>query len=109
MPIATASPEEGTSHLEFGTSLYRHDLERGVTETHDFGFDRVPGEFVFVPAAAEGAETDGWYMGLVIDAAAETTDLVLLSAADFTGPPQASHSGASPPSASYRARTQVSS
>jgi carotenoid cleavage dioxygenase len=44
---------------------------------------------VFVPAATEGGETDGWYMGLVINVDSDTTDLVLLSAADFAGPPVA--------------------
>jgi carotenoid cleavage dioxygenase len=44
---------------------------------------------VFVPRAAQGDETDGWYLGLVVNAAEETTDLVLLDAADFTGSPVA--------------------
>jgi carotenoid cleavage dioxygenase len=56
---------------------------------HDFGAGHFPGEFVFVPRAEQGSETDGWYMGLVINAAEETTDLVLLDAADFTGAPVA--------------------
>ena len=87
--IATASPEDLTDNLEFGTRLYRHDLLAGITEAHDFGDGHLPGEFVFVPAATEGGETDGWYMGLVINVDSDTTDLVLLSAADFAGPPVA--------------------
>jgi carotenoid cleavage dioxygenase len=71
------------------TRLFRHDLERGVVETRDFGPGRHPGEFVFVPRNAEGAEDDGWLVGLVVDLTNETTDLMILNADDFTGPPQA--------------------
>ncbi len=70
--------------------LYRHDLVEGGTQTHDFGTGRTPGEFVFVPREGGTAETDGWYIGLVIDMAAQTTDLVILDAADFLAPPVAS-------------------
>ena len=54
---------------------------------HDFGPGKVAGEFVFVPRGP--GETEGWLMGLVLDAAAEQTDLVILDAADFAGPPVA--------------------
>jgi carotenoid cleavage dioxygenase len=56
---------------------------------HDFGPGRHPGEFVFVPRGADGAEDDGWLIGLVVDMNDETTDLVILNADDFGGPPQA--------------------
>src|SRR3546814_14389469 len=69
--------------------LFRHDLENGTTETRDFGPDRHPGEFVFVPRSPEGAEDDGWLVGLVVNMNDETTDLVILNADDFMGPPQA--------------------
>ncbi|MFN4357166.1 carotenoid oxygenase family protein [Sphingopyxis alaskensis] len=71
------------------TRLFRHDLETGTTAIHDFGSGRHPGEFVFVPRKAAGAEDDGWLIGLVVDMNDETTDLVILNADDFTGPPQA--------------------
>lgn len=71
------------------TRLFRHDLERGTTETRDFGPARHPGEFVFVPRDASGAEDDGWLIGLVVDMNRETTELVILNADDFGGPPQA--------------------
>ena len=71
------------------TRLYRHDLEKRTTETRDFGAGRHPGEFVFVPRGAQGAEDDGWLIGLVVDMTSETTDLVILNADDFSGPPQA--------------------
>lgn len=69
--------------------LIRHDLETGKRARHEFGAQRYPGEFVFVPAHAGAAEDEGWLMGYVIDAAAQTTDLVIIDARDFSGKPQA--------------------
>lgn len=69
--------------------LYRHDLETGDRQVHDFGAGRYPGEFVFVPAHAAAAEDEGWLIGLVVDLPAETTDLVILDARDFAGAPVA--------------------
>ncbi len=71
------------------TRLFRHDLQSGTTEARDFGSGRHPGEFVFVPRRASGAEDDGWLIGLVIDMNREATELVILNADDFGGPPQA--------------------
>ena len=79
----------GPSALLNGSQLYKHDLESGAREVHDFGAGQVPGEFVFVPRHADAAENDGWLMGYVINVAADTTDLVILNADDFTGKPQA--------------------
>ncbi len=88
--LTMALPERDTTEMTIAdTRLYRHDMVEGVTEMHDFGAGQFPGEFVFVPRAAQGDETDGWYLGLVVNAAEETTDLVLLDAADFTGSPVA--------------------
>ncbi|HWK36479.1 carotenoid oxygenase family protein [Sphingomonas sp.] len=70
--------------------LYKHDLDAGTRQTHDFGEGRYPGEFVFVAAAPDAAEDDGWLIGLVVDLPHETTDLVILNARDFDGPAQAS-------------------
>jgi carotenoid cleavage dioxygenase len=69
--------------------LIRHDLETGKRALHEFGAQRHPGEFVFVPAHAGAAEDEGWLMGYVIDARAQTTDLVIINARDFSGKPQA--------------------
>ncbi len=70
--------------------IYRFDLETGTRQVRDFGPGKVAGEFVFVPRSADAAEGDGWIMGYVIDTAAETTDLVILDAADITSEPVAS-------------------
>ena len=70
--------------------LYRYDVTTGERTQHDFGPGRVPGEFVFVPRGDDAPEGEGWVMGYVIDRAAETTDLVILDAADIAAPPVAS-------------------
>lgn len=88
--LTMALPERDTTEMTIAdTRLYRHDMVEGGTQVHDFGAGHFPGEFVFVPRAEQGGETDGWYMGLVINAAEETTNFVLLDAADFTGAPVA--------------------
>ena len=72
-----------------GAGLLKHDLETGTRQVHSFGPDKHPGEFVFVPAGADAAEDEGWLIGLVIDLADETTELVILDAQDFEGEPVA--------------------
>jgi carotenoid cleavage dioxygenase len=79
----------GPDAFSIGTRLYKHDLVAGTREVHDFGAGMVPGEFVFVPRAADAPEGDGWLMGYVIDTRTETTELAILDATDFTAPPVA--------------------
>ncbi len=71
------------------THLIKHDLLNRTRQVHEFGAQRYPGEFVFVPRHAQAAEDDGWLMGLVINMANETTDLVIINSHDFSGPAQA--------------------
>ena len=82
-----AIPEDGNAQFIGATKLYKHDLETGTRHVHDFGPGRHPGEFVFVPAGPDAAEDEGWMVGLVIDKAAETTDLVMLDARNFEDAP----------------------
>jgi 8'-apo-carotenoid 13,14-cleaving dioxygenase len=71
------------------SKLFKHDMTIATRIVHDFGSGRIPGEFVFVPKAVSDAEDDGWLMGYVINVAEQTTDLVILDAANFAGDPQA--------------------
>jgi carotenoid cleavage dioxygenase len=87
---AIGLPEGGDPSFLNAQPLYRHDLKTGARQVHDFGQDRIPGEFVFVPRGDDAPEGDGWMMGYVIDAVKETTDLVILDAMDITKPPVAS-------------------
>lgn len=87
---AVGLPEAFTPQVVGASHLFKHDLQTGERQRHDFGAGHAPGEFVFVPRHASSAEDDGWLVGLVIHAAADATDLVVLDAARFDGPPVAS-------------------
>ncbi|MGB2923557.1 MAG: carotenoid oxygenase family protein, partial [Mycobacterium sp.] len=47
------------------------------------------GEAVFVPGAGAADESSGWYLGYVYDPTRDGSDLVIIDASDFTGPPVA--------------------
>ncbi len=85
-----AVPPDGDPQLSGATKLFRHDMQDGGRQVHEFGEGRVPGEFVFVPAHADAAEGEGWLVGLVIDTASQTTELAILDAQAFEAPPVAS-------------------
>lgn len=84
-----ALPNGGDPSFLNNTRLYKHDLETGARDVHEFGAGHIPGEFVFVAKAGGRAEDDGWLMGYVVNVEADTTDLVILDAANFAGTPQA--------------------
>lgn len=87
---SVALPDRVSSEMEIAdTRLLRHDLTEGTTAVRDFGPGHHPGEFVFVPRRDDGAEDDGWLIGLVVNMNNETTALHILNADDFSGPPQA--------------------
>lgn len=85
-----AVPDDANPQFDGATRLYKHDLEAGSRQVHEFGPGRTPGEFVFVPAAADAGEDEGWMVGLVIDRGSETTDLAILDARAFEAAPVAS-------------------
>jgi carotenoid cleavage dioxygenase len=68
--------------------LRKHDLVAGTTTDLDLGAGRIPSEAVFVPAADDAGEDEGWLVGYVYDAARDASDLVVIDAHDF-GPPVA--------------------
>lgn len=73
----------------FGGALLRHDLGRAMTEVRRFEGGQVAGEPVFVPREPTGEEEDGWVLSLVYSPQRRASDLVVLNASDFCGPPQA--------------------
>ncbi len=90
MALPGQAGEEGAGDHAFSSNrLFKHDLETGIRDVHDFGNDRFPGEFVFVPKSAGAAEDEGWLLGYVVNMTTETTDLVILDAQKFSGSPQA--------------------
>ncbi len=69
--------------------LMKVDLRDGKTEFHSEGDARVFLEPVFVPAAEDAAEDDGWILAYVYDAAENRSDVVILHAQDFEADPVA--------------------
>jgi carotenoid cleavage dioxygenase len=82
-------PPDGNPQLTGATRLYKHDLETGGRQVHDFGDGHLPGEFVFVPREDACGEDEGWLIGLVVNTADETTDFVILDAQSFDADPVA--------------------
>jgi carotenoid cleavage dioxygenase-like enzyme len=60
--------------------VVKWDLSGGSQATFDLGPDAFPGEFVFVQDDDAAGEDEGWAIGLVYDAADDTSDLVILDA-----------------------------
>jgi carotenoid cleavage oxygenase len=75
--------------LEKESALVKHDLVRRSSEVRQLRSAGGSSEAVFVPSSPESAEDDGWVLSLVYDAERDTSDLLVLNAADFTGEPQA--------------------
>ena len=86
---AMAVPDEPDDRFVGASQLYKHDLETGERRVHEFGPDRAPGEFVFVPARPEAEEDEGWLVGLVVDTVSDTTDFMILDAHAFEAAPVA--------------------
>ncbi len=70
-------------------SLVKHDLHQGRSEVRSLGIDAGAAEAVFVPRHRDAAEDDGWVLALVYEPSVDRSNLLILNAADFTGPPQA--------------------
>ena len=69
--------------------LVQYDLGRDESTRFDPGQYRFPGEPVFVRAADGRGENEGWVLSVVYDAATDSSDLVILDATSFAGPPVA--------------------
>jgi carotenoid cleavage dioxygenase len=67
--------------------LIKHDLQAARKQTYSEGAERMFLEPVFVPKPGATAEDDGWLMAFVYDSESNTSDVVILEAADIeTGP-----------------------
>ena len=71
------------------TGLIKYDLRRDSSELFDPGPHRSAGEPVFVRAADGHGEDEGWVLSVVYDGTREASDLVILDATSFAGPPVA--------------------
>jgi carotenoid cleavage dioxygenase len=69
--------------------LIKYDLGRDESTRFDPGEHRSPGEAVFVPAVDGRGEDEGWVLTVVYDVSRDASDLVILDATSFAGPPVA--------------------
>ena len=71
------------------SAVVKYDMRSGSSVAHDFGRGRRPGEFVFAPRDGATAEDDGYLLGYVYDQAADSSDFIILDAADIGAEPLA--------------------
>jgi carotenoid cleavage dioxygenase-like enzyme len=69
--------------------LVKYDLVRDESTRFEPGEHLSPGEPVFVRAADGRGEDEGWVLTVVYDATRDASDLVILDATSFAGPPVA--------------------
>jgi carotenoid cleavage dioxygenase len=74
---------------EQAQELVKYDLERGTAEAHVFPKGQAPGEAVFVAAADNAGEDEGFLLAYVYDERRDGSDMVILDAGSFTGKPLA--------------------
>ncbi len=78
-----------TTSVADPSGLVKYDLATGRSEVCEFGPGQMPGEGVFVPDHESAGEDEGWVIFYLYDAARDGSDLVILDASAFTGPPVA--------------------
>ncbi|MFJ6617871.1 carotenoid oxygenase family protein [Kitasatospora sp. NPDC091335] len=70
-----------------GDALIKHDLGRQSSTVRQLGAGRHAGEVSFVPRDGARSEDDGYLLAYVHDPGRGASDLLVLSAEDFTGAP----------------------
>lgn len=75
-----ASLGDDISNPSNQTAIVKHDFVHGEETRWEPGAGCVPGEFVFVPSAADAGEDEGWALGFVYDGNRGGSDLVILDA-----------------------------
>lgn len=85
------SNDIGYAVATFGesNSIVKYDLISGTSEAHDFGTEQIPGEAVFVPRENAAAEDDGWLLQYVYDKPTNSSEFVVLDAANIAAEPTA--------------------
>lgn len=75
--------------LPAGAGLRRYDTTTGVSIVAGLAPTLVAGECVHVPYGPNSAEEEAYLLAFVYDPARDASDLVILDARDFAGPPVA--------------------
>ncbi|MFC6880524.1 MULTISPECIES: carotenoid oxygenase family protein [Actinomadura] len=76
-----------TPDSAFSNGLVKHDLATGRSQLHRFPRYASASEAVFVPRSGARGEDDGYVMSYVHNPDRNASDLVILSAQDFTAKP----------------------
>ena len=71
-----------------GNEVYKYDLATGQPEIHHMG-SVCGGEPVFIPRPGGSAEDDGWVVLFTYDPQTDRSELRMIDAQDFSGPPVA--------------------
>ncbi len=69
--------------------VLKYDLDDGRATRHVWGEERFGSEVVFVARPGAADEDDGWLLSLVLDRAADRSELVVLDARDLAAAPLA--------------------
>jgi carotenoid cleavage dioxygenase len=72
-----------------GYHTVKFDTRTGERQLYDHGPGRMPGEAVFAPAAGASREDDGYLLTIVSDVLTDSSQLLVLDAADLTKAPVA--------------------
>ncbi|WP_225878285.1 carotenoid oxygenase family protein [Spongiactinospora rosea] len=87
MPFTAGGPHPDVA---FTNALIKHDLAAGTAQVHGFSREEAVSEAAFAPdPEGRGGEDEGFLMAYVAAPERGASDLVVLSAQDFTGPPLA--------------------
>jgi carotenoid cleavage dioxygenase-like enzyme len=84
--VYSAIPEPGWFLFR---GLIRHDMETGAVESYQFGPGRFGSEAPFAPRVGATAEDDGYILSFVSDVNADTSECVILDAANISAGPVA--------------------
>ncbi len=72
-----------------GSALAVQDWSSGKAQVHDFGSEYMVEEFLFVPKATGGAETDSWLIGTAINTRLQRTEVHVFDAGHVDAGPVA--------------------
>ena len=78
----------GAGPETLGASLYKYDLEKNSSQTHDLGGCQS-GEPVFAQSSDGDGEDEGWILTFSYDPTRDKSDLIIVDATDFEKKPVA--------------------
>ena len=87
--MAITGPEGNESGIPLWTSIRKYDLERGTSETRNFGAGNGVGEPLFVPRGNAAGEDDGYVLVLDYDQDRNASAFFVLDAKNIAGEPLA--------------------